>query len=86
MIPITPNPPRLTNLSPQPQTLEWEPEEGNFWFVVMNADGSSDVDVDMQIGARIPFLRYIGNMLLAGGFISLVVGGLIIYVGVFRRR
>jgi hypothetical protein len=68
------------------QTLEWEPEEGNFWFVVMNADGSSDVDVDMQIGARIPFLRYIGNMLLAGGFISLVVGGLIIYVGVFRRR
>jgi len=68
------------------QTLEWEPEEGNFWFVVMNADGSPDVDVDMQLGARIPFLQYIGNMLLAGGFISLVVGGLIIYIGAIRRR
>ena len=68
------------------QTLEWEPEEGNFWFVVMNADGSSDVDVDMQMGAKIPFLRYIGNMLLAGGFISLVVGSLIIYLGAIRPR
>jgi hypothetical protein len=68
------------------QTLEWEPEEGNFWFVVMNADGSSGVDVDMQMGAKVPFLRYIGNMLFAGGFISLVVGSLIIYVGAIRRR
>ena len=68
------------------QTLEWEPEEGNFWFVVMNADGSSDVDVDMQMGAKIPFLRYIGNMLFVGGFISLVVGGLIIYIGAIRPR
>ncbi len=68
------------------QTLEWEPEEGNFWFVVMNADGSSDVDVDMQMGARIPFLSYIGNMLFAGGFISLVVGSLIIYLGAIRQR
>jgi hypothetical protein len=68
------------------QTLEWEPEEGNFWFVVMNADGSPDVDVDMQLGARIPFLRYIGNMLFAGGFVSLVVGSLIIYIGAIRRR
>jgi len=68
------------------QTLEWEPEEGNFWFVVMNADGSSDVDVDMRLGAKVPFLRNIGNMLFAGGFISLLVGGLIIYVGVIRRR
>jgi hypothetical protein len=68
------------------QTLEWEPEEGNFWFVVMNADGSPDVDVDMQIGAKIPFLKYIGNMLFAGGFISLLVGSLIIYLGVIRPR
>ncbi len=68
------------------QTLEWAPEEGNFWFVVMNADGSSDVDVNMQIGAKIPFLKYIGGMLFAGGFISLVVGSLIIYLGAIRSR
>ena len=68
------------------QTLEWEPEVGNFWFVVMNADGSSGVDVDMQMGAKVPFLRYIGNMLFAGGFISLVVGSLIIYIGAIRPR
>jgi uncharacterized RDD family membrane protein YckC/RNA polymerase subunit RPABC4/transcription elongation factor Spt4 len=68
------------------QTLEWEPEVGNFWFVVMNADGSSDVDVDMQLGAKIPFLRYIGNMMFAGGFISLMVGGLIIFLGAIRPQ
>jgi len=71
---------------PGTQTLEWEPEVGNFWFVVMNADGSSGVDVDMQMGAKVPFLRYIGNMLFAGGFISLVVGSLIIYIGAIRPR
>jgi hypothetical protein len=68
------------------QTLEWEPEVGSFWFVVMNADGSSGVEVDMQMGAKIPLLRSIGNMMFTGGVISLVVGSLIIYVGAIRPR
>lgn len=68
------------------QTLVWAPEVGSFWFVVMNADGSSGVDVDMQMGAKIPLLRSIGNMMFTGGVISLVVGSFIIYVGAIRPR
>jgi hypothetical protein len=67
------------------QTLFWEPISGSFWVVVMNADGSAGVDVDMQLGARIPVLRMIGNGLIGGGLIALVVGGIIIYYGALRR-
>jgi len=68
------------------QTLNWEPSTGSFWVVVMNADGSSDVDIDMQLGVKIPILLAIGGGLLTGGFITLVVGGLIIYFGAYRPR
>jgi len=68
------------------QTLNWEPASGSFWVVVMNADGSADVDIDMQLGVKIPILRAIGGGLLTGGFITLVIGGLIIYFGAYRPR
>ena len=68
------------------QTLLWDPDAGSFWVVVMNADGSADVDLDMQLGVKIPILSTIGSGLLAGGFITLAVGGLIIYYGAFRPR
>lgn len=68
------------------QTLEWEPENGSFWIVVMNADGSADVDLDMQFGVKVPILRTIGSWLLTGGFITLGIGGFIIYYGAYRPR
>ncbi len=68
------------------QTLNWEPSTGSFWVVVMNADGSADVDIDMQLGVRIPILLAIGSGLMTGGFITLVIGGLIIYFGAYRPR
>ena len=67
-----------------PQTIFWEPQAGSFWVVVMNADGSDDVDLHMQLGARVPILRIIGGGLLAGGSIILGVGGFIVYFGAFR--
>ena len=70
---------------PGAQTLEWEPETGRFWVVVMNADGSAGVDVGVSFGARVPILRTVRSMLLAGGFIALAIGGLIIYLGAIRR-
>jgi len=69
-----------------PQTILWEPHAGSFWVVVMNADGSKDVDLNMRLGAKIPILRIIGGGLLAGGFIILGVGGFIVYYGAFRPR
>lgn len=67
------------------QTLEWELRSGSYWVVAMNADGSSGVDMDVELGARVPILRTISNALLAGGFITLVIGAVIVYYGVIRR-
>lgn len=68
------------------QTLIWEPDAGSFWVVVMNIDGSADVDLDMQLGAKVPILGTIGSGLLTGGFITLGIGGFVIYFGAFRPR
>jgi hypothetical protein len=55
------------------QTLTWEPELGNYWIVGMNADGSMGVDMEIQLGARLPILRTIGGILLAVGLILVLV-------------
>ncbi len=67
------------------QTLEWEPETGSYWVVVMNSNGSPNVEFDLQLGAKIPILGTIGSALMAGGFIVLAIGGIVIYYGVLRR-
>jgi hypothetical protein len=55
------------------QTMTWEPELGNFWIVGMNADGSIGVDIEVQMGARLPILRTIGGILLAVGLILVLI-------------
>ena len=67
------------------QTLEWEPELGNYWIVAMNADGSAGVDIEAQLGAKIPILRNIGVGLMVGGLILLFIGGSIFWRGLFPR-
>lgn len=68
------------------QTVTWTPTSGEYWIVVMNADGSKAVDVDALVGARVTILNWIGWGLLFGGFIVAFVGVAVIYFGVFRRR
>ncbi len=68
------------------QTLTWTPTTGDYWVVVMNADGTANVDVDAQIGARVGFLGWIGTGLLIGGIVLAMVGIAILYFGAFRRR
>jgi len=55
-------------------------------IVVMNADGSQGVDVEVQLGAKVPGLAGLGNLLLAGGTLGVLVGGLVIYLGAVRNR
>ncbi len=66
------------------QTLEWAPEAGNYWIVLMNEDGSKAVDATISLGVKIPLLATIGSGLLAGGILALIVGGIIIYLGIRR--
>lgn len=64
------------------QTLEWEPESGDWRAVVMNADGSRGVAAELSIGAELDPLLWIGIGLLAAG--ALLAGGaaLLITLGV----
>jgi hypothetical protein len=55
------------------QTLTWEPEFGDYWVIGMNADGSENLDIEVQLGVRLPILRTIGGILLAVGSILLLV-------------
>jgi hypothetical protein len=66
------------------QTLEWEPEDGSWSVVAMNADGSRGVAADLSIGAELDPLLWIGIGLLAAGALLAAVAAAAITAG--RRR
>ena len=69
------------------QTLDWKPQAGNWTVVVMNADGSPGVDIDVAVGAKTDVLLPIG--LVAGGVALVMVGGgiaLVVFGANSRRR
>ncbi len=67
------------------QTIEWVPTSGTYWVVAMNADVLKDIDIDAQLGAKIPILSGIGDGLIVAGIVGLVAACLIIYYGAVRR-
>lgn len=44
------------------QALEWTPETGNYWIVLMNADASAGLDTTVTVGVRISLLIYIRDV------------------------
>ncbi|MGM0930118.1 MAG: DUF4389 domain-containing protein [Actinomycetota bacterium] len=56
------------------QTISWQVQPGQWSLVVMNADASRPVWVDLQAGARSDLLGAIGGGLLIPGIIALVIG------------
>ena len=56
------------------QELTFDLQQGQWTLVVMNADGSRPVWVDLEAGARTELLGPIGPGLLIAGLITLVVG------------
>jgi uncharacterized protein DUF4389 len=67
------------------QTLSWTPQDGSWRIVVMNANGSANVNADLAIGARFPHLLWIGIGVLGGGALLLLLGGGGIYAAVRKR-
>jgi hypothetical protein len=65
-----------------PQTVEWEPEQGNWSVVIMNANGSAGVSVDAAVGADTPWVFRIGLASLIGGLLGLLLGATLLVVGV----
>ena len=71
---------------PGAQTLTWDPANGSWTVVVMNADGRPGVDVGADLGAEYPALLGIAIGVLAIGALLLVVGGFLIAGAIRRSR
>ena len=63
-----------------PQTLVWDPADGSWTVVVMNADGRPGIDVGTDLGAKVPALPWIAVGVLALGAL-LLAGGALLIVG-----
>jgi len=71
---------------PGAQTLTWDPANGSWTVVVMNADGRPGIGVGADLGATYPALLGIAVGSLVFGGIFLVGGALLITGAVLRRR
>jgi hypothetical protein len=72
---------------PGTQTVEWEPADGSWTVVVMNADGQPGIGlVTTDLGARYPALVWIAFGVLAAGAVFLIGGVLLISSSIRRSR
>ncbi len=68
------------------QPLLWKVKSGTWSVVVMNADASRGIDVDVSAGVKVPFVFRLGIGLLIGGLVAGAIGGLMVYLGVRGTR
>ena len=68
------------------QTLDWDPEDGDWSALVMNADASRGVSSDMSIGAELDSVLWIGIGLLVLGALLAAGAAFAITAGARRRR
>jgi hypothetical protein len=76
----------LSASGPGEQSLVWPVEAGHWRLLIMNADGSPGVDVNVSFGVRFPYLRgfAIAGMLI--GAILLVAGLTLLFFQLRPRR
>ena len=69
-----------------PRTLDWDPTDGSWTVVVMNADGQPGINMGADLGARIPAVPWIALGVLIAGALFLAGGGLLIAGAIRGRR
>jgi hypothetical protein len=74
-----------SDTGPGIRTLAWEPEDGSWTVVVMNADARPGIDVGADLGARMPAVLWIAVGVLAAGGLFLA-GGALLIAGAIRGR
>src|SRR3954452_18884251 len=67
------------------QTVNWKIKSGKWSAVAMNADGTHNVALVFQVGAKVPALRWVMIGLFAGGALFLALGGWLMYRGLRTR-
>ena len=60
------------------QVLDWDPADGRWAVVVMNADGSASVAAGVSVGAEIDMLIWVAVALLVGGLVLTGAGAALI--------
>jgi hypothetical protein len=65
-------------------SIEWDVAEGNWSVVVMNADASAGVDVQLSVGAKVGFVFWVGLGLVIFGALLLAGGATMIFFGLRR--
>jgi hypothetical protein len=68
------------------QTLEWEPEDGDWRVVALNADLARGVSTELSIGAELDSVLWVGIALLAIGALFAAAAALAITAGIRRVR
>jgi len=68
------------------QRLDWKPTQGDWLFVVMNADGSAGVAMDARVGATVPALGGLAWGVLGMGLFLVLVGTLLLVLAIRRPR
>ena len=63
------------------QTLTWEPRDGTWTIVVMNADASRGIDARVDVGVHVDYLWWIVGGILGVGIVLLGIGILLIIRG-----
>jgi hypothetical protein len=76
----------LSSAGTDTQTIVWEPDNGNWTIVVMNADGSAGVTADVAVGAELPWLGWAALGLLVGAGFGLLLAALMLAVAVRKAR
>ncbi|WP_028065548.1 hypothetical protein [Solirubrobacter soli] len=66
-------------------TLDWKVAPGSSTLVLMNADGSTGVDAQVDAGAQIPLIGTLAWVFTVVAVVVLAVGVLMIVLGVRRR-
>ena len=68
------------------QVLEWELETGTYSLVLMNEDGSRDVDSDVSVGVKASWIFGVGIGFVVGGIIALIIGILMVISALRGRK
>lgn len=68
------------------RAVAWNPSNGSWTVVVMNADGRSGIDVQADLGASMPAVLWIAIGLLVAGAVFTAGGGLLIAGAIRSRR
>ena len=71
---------------PGPQSLVWNPTDGSWTVVVMNADGRPGIAVGADLGAKFPALIWIALGVIGVGAVFLAGGALLIAGAILRGR